>query len=73
MLIATNTLLILGLAIVLFAYGLYIRRTQDMRGVLMFWSRKLALTALEFRLQRFGILVMLGGVVIRYLEVLRLF
>jgi len=67
-----NLLLLLGLVIVLIAYGKYIRRTRDVRGVIMFWARRLALSPLEFRLQRSGIVFMLLGVVLRYLNVLEI-
>lgn len=68
-----NLLLMLGLLIVLIAYGRYIYRTRDARGVLMFWARRLALSPLEFRLQRGGIVLMLLGVVLRYLNILQVF
>lgn len=68
-----NLLLLAGLVIVLVAYGRYIRRTQDVRGVLMFWTRRLALSPLEFRLQRGGIVLMLLGVVLRYLNIFQVF
>ncbi|QEA40868.1 hypothetical protein FGL86_08105 [Pistricoccus aurantiacus] len=67
-----NLLLLLGFAIVLIAYGRYVRRTQDVRGVLMFWARRLSLSASEFRLQRSGIVLMLLGVVLRYLNMLEI-
>ena len=68
-----NLLLMLGLLIMLIAYGQYIHRTRDVRGVLMFWIRRLALSPLEFRLQRGGIALMLLGVVLRYLNILQVF
>ena len=63
-------LLVLGLGVTLIAYGMYIHRTQDVRSVVIFWASKLALSRREFRLQRVGIVLMLLGVVLRYLNIL---
>lgn len=65
-------LLIVGLGTILIAYGMYVRRTQDIRGVMMFWSRRLALSRTEFRLQRAGVVILLLGIVLRYLTLLQL-
>ncbi|GAB2791998.1 hypothetical protein GCM10027040_17640 [Halomonas shantousis] len=67
-----NVLLMAGLTVVVLAYVLYLHRTQDIRGVLMFWSHRLALTPVEFRLQRGGIVLMFIGVLLRYLSILHL-
>jgi len=58
-------LLVIGLLMVLFAYGRYIRRTGDWHGVLVFWRRRLALSVPEFKLQRAGIVVMFLAVALR--------
>ncbi|MHB0776271.1 hypothetical protein [Halomonas sp. WWR20] len=68
-----NLSLLTGLAVVLLAYTLYLRRTQDIRGILMFWTRRLVMTPLEFRLQRGGVVLMFLGVLLRYLSILQLF
>src|SRR5690606_30972579 len=58
-------LLVVGLLIVLYAYGRYVHRTGDWRGLLVFWRRRLALSVAEFKLQRAGIAVMFLAVVVR--------
>lgn len=67
----TSTLLV-GLLIVCLSYLHYVWRTRDLRGVLMFWLRRLALTPTEFKLQRAGIVVLFAGIVLRYVNMMQL-
>lgn len=62
----------LALGVILLAYSRYLRRTRNVRSVLMFWTCTLAMSPDEFRLQRAGILLLMGGVVLRYLTFLDL-
>lgn len=66
------TLLALGLVAVLVAYLQYYRRTRDLWGMVKFWEKRLTLTVREFGWQRAGILLLLLGVVVRYLLALKL-
>ncbi|WP_353981178.1 hypothetical protein [Salinicola endophyticus] len=63
-------LLLLGLLVVSVSYLRYVRRTRDLRGVLLFWQRRMVLTPTEFKLQRAGIAVLFVGVTVRYLGVM---
>ncbi|WP_251977830.1 hypothetical protein [Salinicola avicenniae] len=63
-----NGMLLLGLMVVCLSYLHYVRRTHDLRGVLLFWQRRMALTPGEFKLQRAGIVVLFVGILIRYLN-----
>ncbi|KFF48269.1 hypothetical protein GY26_15395 [Gammaproteobacteria bacterium MFB021] len=63
-------LLLLGLLVVGVSYLRYVRRTRDLRGVLLFWQRRMVLTPTEFKLQRVGIAVLFVGVTVRYLGVM---
>ncbi|MFP1681324.1 hypothetical protein ACLD0W_02370 [Alloalcanivorax sp. C16-1] len=65
-----SVLLLLGLALVLFAYGHYIHRTGDWGGVLRFWTRGMTLSVAEFKIQRAGLLVLILAVVVRFGQVL---
>lgn len=62
----------LALGVILLAYSRYLRRTRNVRSVLMFWACTLTMSPDEFRLQRAGILLLMGGVVLRYLTFLDL-
>ncbi len=65
-----GALLALGLILVLIAYGHYIRRTGDWGGVLRFWRRGMALSLVEFKIQRAGLMVLVLAVVLRFMSVL---
>nr|WP_300314853.1 hypothetical protein [Halomonas sp.] len=65
-------LLLSGLGMVLFAYFQYVRRTRDFRAVVRFWEKRLMLERREHVWQRAGIVVLLLGVVVRYVLVLGL-
>ena len=67
MALLTGLLLLAGLLLVLLAYGRYLRRTGDLRGLLLFWRKELVLTSTEFKLQRWGIGVLLIAVVLRFI------
>ncbi|WP_229808974.1 hypothetical protein [Salinicola rhizosphaerae] len=67
-----NAVLAVGLIVVLAVYLHYVWRTRDVRGVLMFWLRRLALTPAEFKLQRAGIVVLFAGIVLRYVNMMQL-
>ena len=62
--------LVLGIAVVLCSYLHYWRRTGDARGVLLFWRRAMAMSVLEFKLQRAGLLLMLVAVEMRFIGAL---
>ncbi|ALM51571.1 hypothetical protein [Halomonas huangheensis] len=64
-------LLVSGLLMVLVAYMQYVRRTRDLWAVVKFWERRLTMTGREFAWQRSGILVLLLGVLVRYLLILQ--
>lgn len=65
-------LLLSGLGMVLFAYFQYARRTRDFRAVVRFWERRLVLSRGEHAWQRAGIVMLLLGIVVRYVLVLGL-
>lgn len=64
-------LLVAGVVMVMIAYMQYIRRTGDPWSVVRFWERRLTLTSREHAWQRSGILVLLFGVLVRYLLILQ--
>lgn len=61
-------LLILGLLVFLYSLIAYLRRTGDGKSILLFWQAKLALTEEEHRLNRMGIGIMLGGILLRFIN-----
>lgn len=63
-------LLIIGVLLVLSAYGHYLRRTGDFAGVVRFWTRGMALSVIEFKLQRAGILMLILAVLVRFCRAL---
>ncbi|SEI79013.1 hypothetical protein SAMN05421831_11072 [Allopseudospirillum japonicum] len=63
-----QALIWIGLAIVILSLALYIKRTRDIKGVLVFWSARLQLTPKEFKMNRLGILLMFLGVVLRFVN-----
>lgn len=63
-------LLALGLILVLTAYGRYLWRTGDITGMVRFWTRGMALSVAEFKLQRLGIALLLLAVVVRFCRAL---
>ncbi|MBZ9559272.1 MULTISPECIES: hypothetical protein [unclassified Modicisalibacter] len=65
-----NGLLVAGFGLLMLANLCYVRRTQDLHGVLLFWRRRLGLNRGEFHCQRIGIVLILPGVVLRYLMLL---
>ncbi|MBL7250461.1 hypothetical protein ACLD02_04490 [Alloalcanivorax sp. C16-2] len=65
-----GALLLGGLLLVALAYGRYIRRTGDWSGVLRFWARGMALSVVEFKIQRAGLMVLMLAVVVRFCQVL---
>ncbi|MCA0975478.1 hypothetical protein LCL99_13460 [Halomonas denitrificans] len=71
MMLLEPTLLSLGLLAVMVAYYQYYRRTRDLWGMVKFWEKRLTLTVSEHAWQRFGILLLLLGVVARYLLALQ--
>lgn len=67
-----NGLLAAGFGLLMIANMRYVRRTQDLYSVLLFWRRRLALSRGEFHCQRIGIVLILLGVVLRYLMLLKM-
>ena len=60
-----NGALLLGLAVVIASFAVYIRRTGDIKAVIFFWQKRLALTPKEFILNRVGLGLMILGVLVR--------
>ncbi|EKF75883.1 hypothetical protein A11A3_00275 [Alcanivorax hongdengensis A-11-3] len=58
----------MGLVLVMLAYGGYWRRTEDGRGLLLFWQRRLALSSTEFRIQRAGLALLWLAVALRFAQ-----
>lgn len=64
-----NVTLLSGVLVVCVSYLHYIWRTRDLRGVLMFWLRRMALSPGEFKLQRAGIVILFAGILLRYANI----
>lgn len=60
-----NGALLVGLVVVMASFAVYIRRTGDVKAVIFFWQKRLALTPKEFILNRIGLGLMIFGVVVR--------
>ena len=60
-----NGALLIGLAVVLASFAMYIRRTGDIKAVIFFWQKRMQLERQEFIVNRIGIGLMILGVVIR--------
>ncbi len=60
-----NGALLIGLAVVLASFAMYIRRTGDIKAVIFFWQKRMQLDRQEFIVNRIGIGLMILGVVIR--------
>lgn len=67
-----NGVLLVGLLVVCVSYLHYVIRTHDLRGILLFWQRRMALSPGEFKWQRAGIVVLFAGIVVRYLNLMQL-
>lgn len=63
--ILENLLLVSGLLTVLASFALYLARTKDIKALLFFWQKRLALNPREFIVNRIGIGLMVSGIVIR--------
>ncbi|ADU66981.1 hypothetical protein LGV61_11350 [Desulfurispirillum indicum] len=59
--------LVFGLLLVLASFFLYLRRTGDVKGVIMFWSPRMVMLKQEFVINRVGFGLMFAGVVLRIL------
>jgi hypothetical protein len=60
-----NFALLSGLLVVIASFGLYIRRTRDIKAVVFFWQKRLQLTPQEFIINRIGLGLMIFGVAVR--------
>lgn len=60
-----NGALLIGLGVVLISFGLYIRRTGDVKAVIFFWQKRMQLNPQEFKINRAGIALMILGVLVR--------
>lgn len=60
-----NGALLIGLAVVLASFAMYIRRTGDIKAVIFFWQKRMQLDRQEFIVNRIGIGLMILGVMIR--------
>jgi hypothetical protein len=60
-----NGALLCGLLVVIASFVAYVRRTGDIKAVIFFWQKRLALTPKEFIVNRVGLGLMLFGVVVR--------
>ena len=60
-----NGALLIGLAVVLASFAMYIRRTGDIKAVIFFWQKRMQLERQEFIVNRIGIGLMILGVAIR--------
>lgn len=66
--ILESALLVIGLLVIVYSLFLFIKRTGDYKAVLLFWQAKLTLNEQEFRLNRMGIGIMLGGILLRFIN-----
>ncbi|WP_204352921.1 hypothetical protein [Salinicola peritrichatus] len=67
-----KTALLGGLMVVCASYLHYIWRTRDLRGLMLFWLRRMALSPGEFKLQRAGIVILFVGILLRYANIVHL-
>ncbi|MBB1485400.1 hypothetical protein [Oceanospirillum sediminis] len=65
MVLLEHIILVIGLVVYLSSLVMYVRRTGDMKGVLTFWSAKMAISAAEIKVKRLGFLILLIGICIR--------
>lgn len=63
-----SAFLLVGLLTVLYSLLLFIKRTGDYKAVLCFWQAKLTFNEKEYQLNRAGIGIMLGGILIRFIN-----
>ena len=61
-------LLIVGLVMYLVSLGMFIKRTGDVRAVLMFWEARMHMNQKEFITNRLGLTIMFMGIVLRFLN-----
>jgi len=54
-----------GLVIYLVALAMYAGRTRDFKSILMFWQPTIAFSALEFKVSRAGLALMIAGLLMR--------
>ena len=58
-------LLIVGFLVFAFSIVLYLKRTGNVKSVMMFWQAGMSLSHREFTINRIGIIIMFLGVVLR--------
>lgn len=54
-----------GLIVFLVSLAMYAGRTKDVKSLLMFWQPTIAFNALEFKINRSGLSLMILAVIIR--------
>ncbi len=59
-------LLIVGFLVFAFSIVVYLKRTGNIKSVMMFWQADMSLSHNEFILNRIGITIMFMGVVLRF-------
>lgn len=65
MVILEHVVLIIGLLTYISSIVMYVKRSSDYKSLIYFWSAKMALNPLEFKVRRAGILIMVVGLGIR--------
>ncbi|RVU31791.1 MULTISPECIES: hypothetical protein [Neptunomonas] len=56
-----------GLIVFCVSLAMYVGRTKDMKSVLMFWQPTISFNAIEFKVNRAGLGLMILAVVMRFI------
>ena len=65
MVILEHIILIVGVLTYIASIVMYVKRSGDYKSLIYFWSAKMVLIPIEFKVRRAGILIMVVGIGIR--------